>query len=120
MTIRRYVVEAHAAHASTRWRRPYWTVDVGGEVDGDFAGERAALLVAIDAAQRDGLRGIKGEVAVRSDRGGESIVWVFGRDFYPPRFSPAEPSGRGKPDGPTESVGAGLLGAAQRFLRRRT
>ena len=88
-TRRRYVVEGHPA---TRWRRPYWTIEVDGVVDGDFLGERAALLEAIDAAQLDGLRGIKAEVAVRSERdggggGGETVVWIFGRDAYPANFA---------------------------------
>lgn len=84
MAVRRYVVEAHAP---TRWRRPYWTIEVDGEIDGDFLGERAALLEAIDAAQLDGLRGGTAEVAVRSERKGEIVVWVFGRDAYPPTFA---------------------------------
>ena len=84
MITRRYVVEAHPA---TRWRRSHWTIEVDGVVDGDFLGQRAALLEAIDAARLDGLRGIKAEVAVRSERDGDTVVWVFGRDPYPPGFS---------------------------------
>ena len=79
MATRRYTIEPHAA---TRWRRPYWSVDV----DGDFPSQRAALSMAIDAAQLDGLRGIAAEVVVRSERDGNTVVWVFGRDAYPPRF----------------------------------
>jgi hypothetical protein len=83
MATRRYTIEPHAA---TRWRRPYWSVDVDGEIDGDFPSQRAALSMAIDAAQLDGLRGIAAEVVVRSERDGNTVVWVFGRDAYPPRF----------------------------------
>lgn len=36
---------------------------------------------------RSCLRGVKTEVAVRTERGGEIVVWTFGKDAYPPKFS---------------------------------
>jgi hypothetical protein len=62
-----------------------WLIRLDDESFGPYGSKTAAMLFAIDAAQKLGEYGQEAEVCLMGENGHFLTEWAYGRDAYPPR-----------------------------------
>jgi hypothetical protein len=62
-----------------------WLIRLDDESFGPYGSKTAAMLFAIDAAQKLGEYGQEAEVCLMGENGHFRTEWAYGRDAYPPR-----------------------------------
>jgi hypothetical protein len=63
-----------------------WFISFAGEKFGPYISAREAMLFAVDAAQKLGVKGEETEVYCVDEHGEAQPAWTYGLDPYPPRL----------------------------------